>query len=78
MADWEPRESDIQWAQDLIAMLKDKAVWAAPIMGFFNVDKTAKTLTMTMKTPAHDAEMYERTVICFKAIGYEVIDKTGE
>jgi len=78
MTDWEPRDSDIEWVCNLIRILKDGGVWVAPIMGFFNVDKQAKTLTMTLKTPSHDAEMFERTVKSFKAIGYEVIDKTGE
>ena len=78
MSDWTPRESDKQWARDLVAMLKDGGTWAAPVMGFFIVDKTAKTFTMTTKSFVHEADTLQRTVKCFKAIGYEVIDKSGE
>jgi len=78
MTDWEPRDSDIEWVKDLIRILKDGGIWVPPAMGFFTIDKQAKTFTMTAKTPEHDAELFERTVKACKAIGYTVVDETGE
>ncbi len=78
IVNWEPDRDMIEWSQKLIGCLNEGGVWTAPVMGIFRISHEKKTLTMTLRTPMFDPEMYRRTVITFKEIGYEVIDQSPE
>lgn len=78
MTSWEPSVSDICWQRNCLAVLCDGGTWIAPTTGTFVIDKKAKTLMLTARNAGYSDEVFSRITKACKAVGYEVIDKSGE
>lgn len=65
-----PTESDITWAQDLLKLLKDGAIWTAPRFGTYRVDHTNKKLVLIESWGPET--FYALDVAVFRDVGYEV------
>jgi hypothetical protein len=72
---WQPDELNIDWAESMLVPLKAQAMWGCD-WGIYNVDKEAKTLTLTNLAPINDeawvVDMFHKTKKTFKEIGYTV------
>lgn len=73
-----PTEADITWAKSTIKLLADGGVWGCS-WGAYVVNKTEKTVTLTMRNDMlpkdYVDDMHEKTIATFKAIGYTVKEK---
>jgi len=73
--EWEPEEKDIAWAENLVGMMNDGGVWGAPDSGqVFQFHHDLKEIHLIKGDPNHI--WFEQSKICFKKIGYTVLDKT--
>ena len=77
---WNPRESDIEWLQNLFTSLKENGTWAIPATGQIFV-KHGNKLTLTSETAVDpdeyrseeaQAQMFHRVSAVGKKIGIEV------
>jgi hypothetical protein len=77
---WDTDERNISWAKAMLAPLKAQAMWGCD-WGIYNVDKEAKTLTLTNLAPfdsdgesdeAWVIDMLHKTKKTFAEIGYAV------
>lgn len=74
-SNWKPDPQDIAWAENMLSLGNDKFTWAFPsAMAIYQIDKTNKTI---QKTVGSEDENYWRTVICFKAVGYRMIEDSA-
>ena len=82
---WKPSASDLAWARRLVSLLKEGGVWKIPDTGqrfqFFHTKKEIVFLGGEMKMklvgsgrPRLDRWLFDRTVLCFNAIGYKVVE----
>jgi hypothetical protein len=70
--DWEPSASDIEWAEQMIRVMKDGALWGLPTGNLvYCIDHKKKTLTLV----EGDSELcvHGRNKKCFGVAGYEVL-----
>lgn len=81
---YEPRESDLDWARNLVAHMKDGGLWGAPATGLiYQFNHRARTITMVSPESLLDTSfqafvMHEQTRIVFGKIGYTMIEPQGE
>ena len=72
---WKPRPSDIVWAKKAVSLLKEGGTWTIPRTGqrfqFFHIKKEIHFLG---GGTAADRWLFERTVLCFSAIGYKMLE----
>jgi len=67
-----PSPSDVAWAENLINMMKDGAVWGIPgNCTTYVVDKTKKQLRLVQ---GEIDDWFYKNIILFARIGYEVFD----
>jgi len=69
---YQPRQSDINWTENMLRLLKDGGAWCPPAMGIFRVYKTKKELVFCAKSPAFDQDMYDMTKVCCSRCGYTI------
>ena len=74
MSDWKPTTTDLAWCESLVAIIKDGGIWGTPATGIYRVDHINKQLVLMERSPEFNKEDYERNVIAFAAIGWQVID----
>ncbi|MCK9458594.1 MAG: hypothetical protein M0R80_03060 [Proteobacteria bacterium] len=71
---WKPSPSDITWGRRIVSLLKEGGIWKIPDTGqrfqFFHTKKEILFLGGEMK----DRWLFDRTVLCFNAIGYRVVE----
>jgi len=73
--EWEPEAKDIAWAKNLVGMMNDGGVWGAPDSGqVFQFHHDLKEIHLIKGDPNHI--WFEQSKICFKKVGYTVLDKT--
>ena len=73
--EWEPEAKDIAWAANLVMSLKEGGVWGAPDSGqIFKFYHDLKEIHLIKGDPKH--EWFNQSKICFKKVGYKVLDKT--
>jgi len=65
-----PKQSDIEWAKNLLNILKDQSTWGVPRLGTYMVNKDAKTLTLVQQWGPD--RFFEMDVAVFGACGYKV------
>jgi hypothetical protein len=77
---WNPKESDIEWLQNLFTSLKENGTWAIPATGQVFV-KHGNKLTLTSETTGGpdeyrseeaQADMFHKVSVVGKKIGIEV------
>ena len=76
MNTYKPKPSDLEWARNVIRMLRDGGAWAAPIIGIFMLDKARKRLVLQERSPGYQDRAFQQTVVVFGAIGYTVVEKS--
>ncbi len=69
---WEPDNKAVEWAKNLLAMLKDGGMWASD-NGLCQVDHKKRTMTLILKSPHFCAVTHARSVKTFGALGYQLI-----
>jgi hypothetical protein len=77
---WQPDQLNIDWAENMLAPLVAQAKWGCD-WGIYDVDKDAKTLTLTSLAPIESdgerdeawvIDMLHKTKKTFAKIGYDV------
>ncbi len=73
--EWEPDETDIAWAANMVTVLKEGGTWGAPGSGqVFKFFHSLKEIHLIHGDPSH--EWFDKSKICFKKVGYKVLNKT--
>jgi hypothetical protein len=71
---WEPNESHIFWAKNLLKTLRDGAKWACPSNGaIYQVYKSKKELHFLHGDEKH--EWHYKNILLFEKLSFRVIDK---
>lgn len=71
----EPSSGQIAWARHLIDVLNDGGIWHVPSTDqAYQIDKTAKTLTLVAGDANDALSWHQNNVILFGKIGYTVLD----
>jgi hypothetical protein len=70
---WTPSEFDKRWAEQMVSVLRDGAVWALPGNStVYKISKERKTLALVEGPKDY---LFDRTVATFAAVGYTVTDE---
>ena len=73
--DYVPTPSHIEWAQNLINMAANGATWGVPAnQTIYIIDKANKQIRLV---EGELDDWFDKNVILFGKIGYEVIDDRG-
>jgi hypothetical protein len=73
---WKPRPSDVEWARDLILILKDGGGWGNSF-GIYKLDKKEKTLMLIEVFDERWREtIHDRSIKVFAELGWKVVDDT--
>jgi hypothetical protein len=76
VGNWQPSAYDLQWARQMVRVLKDKGRWQLPESdNVYQIDHEAKTFDLIAGTPD---ETFSRNFLCFGRIGYLVHDARGQ
>jgi hypothetical protein len=68
LTDWQPTASDIEWTENMLQCLKERAVWMVPVSkSVVHIDKIAKVFSIVGDL---EDETNQRIIVCLQKIGY--------
>ena len=72
--DWTPRDSDVTWLRNILAVIKEGGIWAVPMTGsIYTVSHLTKTMTLSLDPGTPESEdLHSKNATIGKIIGWKV------